>query len=332
MNKFETNTSQEIFSLIVTPNLTLVGGVSSIWSEISREVPRLRLFEYSKSSGITTRLIDTIRFLIIGNKSHCLFNTSLMTHSLIRDWFLSLFTDNYSIFWHGWDPSLMDAKVYRIILRMYLRRSIKVFVLSKAQEKQIYSLIDIINVQLVPTCSPVVQYSRNEGYTKPLRVLFCSRLEKTKGISELMTIISKLPDLELHVCGGGAEERLVENFAKNHENIYFYGYVRGEMKHELFTKCNVTCLPTSYPEGLPVNLIEAASYGHYIVSTRNAGITDHFCYDEMGELIDMDDWLELKRVLCGITREKLQIAEKFNVSYHSKNWTPKALYNQLIQL
>lgn len=317
------------YSLIVTPNLTLIGGVSSIWAEITREVPALRIFEYSKSSGIAIRLIDIIRFVFIGKKSNCLFNTSLMPNSLLRDWLLSLFTGNYSIFWHGWDDSLMDVMIYRIVLKTYLKRSSKVFVLSKAQTQQIVSLVDINNVELVPTCSPVVQYRRIESHPLRLRVLFCSRLEKTKGIAELMSIVSKLPTLELHVCGGGPEESLVEHFARNHENIHFYGFAKGDAKHELFSKCNVSCLPTFYPEGLPVTLIEAASYGHYIVSTRNAGIPDHFHSEEMGEIIDMKDWPALERALRNITTEKLQIAEQFNVSYHSENWTPTSLYDKL---
>ena len=61
---------------------------------------------------------------------------------------------------------------------------------------------------------------------------------------------------------------------KSLRNVHFHGRVAGVEKHRLFSLCNVSCLPTYYPEGLPVSLLEGSSYGHYIISTKNAGIVD----------------------------------------------------------
>ena len=322
------NNHDDAYSVIVTPCLSSIGGVASIWSEIRDECALKNIFQLSADSGIRSRCRDLFYFLGKKNRSKVLLNTSLMRKSLLRDWVLSMFCDQYSIYWHGWDKTIMSSIIYRVVLKRYLAKSQNSFVLARNIEIDIKELCPNARVKLVSTCSPTRQYVRN--ITKPAkRILFCSRLEKAKGIYELIEIVRRQSDCELHICGDGNELRGVKMRVKSLRNVHFHGRVAGVEKHRLFSLCNVSCLPTYYPEGLPVSLLEGSSYGHYIISTKNAGIVDHFDKPDMGVFLDQHDWQGLEQAIADLSTESIKRAAEFNPKHHALNWTPTKLYEQL---
>ena len=56
----------------------------------------------------------------------------------------------------------------------------------------------------------------------------------------------------------------------------FAGYVSGGAKRDLLARSHVFCLPTWHREGLPVSLVEAASFGLPVITRPAGGIGDFF--------------------------------------------------------
>lgn len=121
----------------------------------------------------------------------------------------------------------------------------------------------------------------------PLQLLFVGRIERDKGIVELLTALSELPELDFHlnICGKLADKSIeaeVENLkVKLGDKVSFLGYVVGEDKTKLFHNSDMLILP-SYHEGLPIVIMEALAVGCAIMSTRVGAIpevlSDENCY------------------------------------------------------
>lgn len=97
-------------------------------------------------------------------------------------------------------------------------------------------------------------------------VLFVGRLEKQKGIDNLMEVAKELPDIKFRIVGKGnseEEERLKKTATKN---VQFLGFKTGKELQNLFSHALVFCLP-SVAETFGIVLLEAMSSGCAIVST-----------------------------------------------------------------
>jgi glycosyltransferase involved in cell wall biosynthesis len=139
-------------------------------------------------------------------------------------------------------------------------------------------------------------YSNKLGINKHVidyKILFMSRVEKEKGIFELITatklLLSKGYNLTLNVAGEGKALRSIKNIVHNdsilkmHVNIL--GFVSGSAKESLLAASHIFCLP-SYTEGFPNIVLEAMASGLIPVVTTVGGIEDFFKNRGKGSLID----------------------------------------------
>ncbi len=126
------------------------------------------------------------------------------------------------------------------------------------------------------------QSQARQQKTQAMEVLFMSRVERNKGVFELIDAIGALiaenRAVHLTVAGDGTALSDAKEYAqKKHlsEHISFLGYVRSPSeKAELMHSAQVFCLPTSHDEGLPVSLMEAMGAGLAVISTRVGGIPE----------------------------------------------------------
>lgn len=149
----------------------------------------------------------------------------------------------------------------------------------------------------------------NKKETKHLQLLFVGRLERDKGIVELLTALSDMPELDFHlnICGKLAdisiENELERLKSKLGEKVSFLGYVVGEDKTRLFQNSDMLILP-SYREGLPIVIMEALAAGCAVMSTKVGAIpevlSDENCY-----------WIEIAS--ANSIKETLQSLQKDNL-------------------
>ena len=85
-------------------------------------------------------------------------------------------------------------------------------------------------------------------------------------------------------------------------------------------RCCVYVLP-SYHEGLPVSILEAMSYGEYIVSTKVGGIPEVVGKD-VGVLINPGDRKALKDVFDSIVCSGESLPERSLIRRHAQQYMP----------
>ena len=110
---------------------------------------------------------------------------------------------------------------------------------------------------------------------KNCTVLFLGVLIPRKGVSDLIKAIKEIRDskqlglLKFVIAGTGEKEEELKREAYDAglaDVVSFTGWVSGDKKKQLILDSQVLVSP-SYNEGLPISILEAASYGMPIVST-----------------------------------------------------------------
>ena len=118
----------------------------------------------------------------------------------------------------------------------------------------------------------------NSRSDKIRHFLFASRIMEEKGIIELIDGFRLLPNTyKLTILG--TIDKSIENHPSiigvingKFENINFFGFQR-EISSYLM-ECDCVVLPSKYPEGLPVILVEALSKGKFILTSNAPGCAD----------------------------------------------------------
>lgn len=100
--------------------------------------------------------------------------------------------------------------------------------------------------------------------THKLRLLFLSRMDKTKGIHNIPKIndylLNKNIDVEWVIMGNGPEKEFITDYIKNYKNFEYYTPKNITEIHSIAKTCDVYVLP-SYIDGLPVSMLESMSVG-----------------------------------------------------------------------
>ncbi|GAB4483417.1 MAG: hypothetical protein OHK0031_06680 [Anaerolineales bacterium] len=107
-----------------------------------------------------------------------------------------------------------------------------------------------------------------------LRLLFLSRLDRKKGLENLLEALTLLSDLpiSLSVFGTGHKAyqrsllKLAESFGLSQETIRFYGHADGQAKRDAFFNADVFILP-SYSENYGMVIAEALAQGLPVIAS-----------------------------------------------------------------
>jgi len=125
-------------------------------------------------------------------------------------------------------------------------------------------------------------------------ILFLSRIEKDKGIYELLRAYKMLQndselnhELHLDICGDGSE---IENIKKliaseKLKNVEIKGFVSGDAKKTVFENAHIFIFPSFHGEGMPNAVLEAMGFGLPVITTAVGGIVDFFVSGQNGYFI-----------------------------------------------
>ena len=184
--------------------------------------------------------------------------------------------------------------------KMGLRKASCVFFQNK-QNKKVFEEKKIVkgNTRLIPGSGVNTNNYAYQSYPEDGEVfhfLFVGRIMKDKGIEELLSateILSKEgKKLFLDVVGGCDEDysKLIDRYEKQ-GLIKYYG--EQEDVHSYYTNAQCVVLP-SYHEGMANVMLEAASTGRPIISTRIPGCQETFEEGVTGFGCDARDVISLK--------------------------------------
>jgi glycosyltransferase involved in cell wall biosynthesis len=194
-------------------------------------------------------------------------------------------------------------------IRRTLDRSSKVIALSESWATFLSAYAPGANINVVPNSVKVVDLPA-EPLEETGRILFLGRLEKRKGIFDLLAAVALLkhsfPMIKL-IIGGDGDLNIVK--AKAHElnideNVEVLGWINPDQKANELTRAAIFTLP-SYDEGLPMAMLEAMVMGKAIVVTPVGGIPEAVKHGQNGLLVPSGDINALASALSEVLQDRL---------------------------
>lgn len=213
------------------------------------------------------------------------FNFALCKASILRDaplvLFAKLIQKKIIIHLHGGEYLMQEKPPVwmRFILKRVFAGNIRIIVLSPIEEKAVLENYKVANVKVLPNCVDLKEasaFTRAYNATNPIKLLFMGRIRVDKGIEYIYQSLRILKNKEVpfkfYLAGAGPDEKeYIEKFSVLLGSAFeFKGVVSGLAKTEVLKSCDVFLLPSFFPEGLPMALLESMSFGLVPVVT-NAG-------------------------------------------------------------
>lgn len=294
--------------LINTPKLNCMGGIANYYFNLKELFVNDVKYNFIGGKGnsrfkIFFLLFNYLKFIyliIIYNPRIVHLNPSLDETSNLRDaiylLIAKLFNKKVLVFWRGWKLSV-EKRIngnYKVLFIYIYNKADAFCVLSSyfkeklsswGIEKPIFLETTLVSDQLFDRINIM-----NKTYDK-IRLLFLSRIRKEKGIFEVIEVFrilsKKYNNVELLIAGDGPEFNTIKKSVEQFDDakIRLLGYIRGEKKIEILTKCNIFILP-SYTEGMPNCILEAMAFGNCIITRPVGGIKDFFMNEKMGYITD----------------------------------------------
>jgi len=207
--------------------------------------------------------------------------------------------------WGGWARSVLTAATWLSArvpdATIVVSRSLAEHYALRYGRKAWYIPNGVVN----PTRRPADEITRRFGLHGGDYFLFVGRLVPEKAPDLLIRAFLRLPgNLRLLVAGGSSftDEyvRSLRSLAATDPRVLFPGYVYGPTLDELYSNAAAFVLPSSL-EGLPLTLLEAASYGIPVVASDIPPHLEVVGSDEPGRrLFATGDDLGLLRALIRV--------------------------------
>jgi len=114
------------------------------------------------------------------------------------------------------------------------------------------------------------------GTIKKYDALFVSRIEKGKGLEDLIMsipkIVTNIPNFLVAVAGTGSNLESCKKLAITlgvQQHIVWLGHIKNNMLSEIFDQSKMFVFTSHFPEGMPMSMIEAMLNGLPVVTTKN---------------------------------------------------------------
>ena len=242
-------------------------------------------------TGLNTSLIpEKIKIIQINKRS--IFNLLNLCYEILKSDFVYIFFPGTKGYWIAIFCYIFSKK-YGIYIRgllnvnsRYLKFCIKYSFINNVVQglgqelSSVYSNINIIKPMtgiFNQSASSDLKFTRYIN-KKPQRFIFVGRIERDKGVFELIEAFKNLSfkykNIKLSLIGiGTAFGEIKRRINKIHySNISLEGLISDlELLKEIYKSADVLILPT-YHEGFPRALYEAGSFGIVLISTSVGGI------------------------------------------------------------
>lgn len=294
--------------LIVVPPLYILGGVALHYAGLKNywegNVEYYQSFKIVRGANRMFAkvwlLLDIINFFFIilfKNPDVVVFNLSLKKGFYSRILYqrvVKILGKKMVIFIHGWNVDsenmLLTAKGKWMMRQadgiIVLAQQFKDKLLKYGINKKILLTTTKVDDALVGDFNVV----SDRDYSGK-NILFVSRIEKEKGIYEVVNTYAllkpKYKDLKLTFVGDGTELGALKECVaeKGLQDVRFTGRLDGMELAKEYKAANFFFFP-SYGEGLPTVVLEAMAFGLPVFSRKVGGLVDFFENDKMGYITD----------------------------------------------
>jgi len=343
--------------LIIGPyGSELKGGISTVLNSYNENFPGIRIIGTIKKNTIIGNILPF--FISIGKMVFILLSKPqikiIHIHGASRGSFfrkyiiflLAKYTFNKKIIYHihggefhiFYKQSLFHTKHG---IKHLINNSNAIIVLSKSWYTFFRDTFNPRNIFIVNNMiKEPNDIPERKLISKHVQFLFIGRLDKRKGIYELLEathrLKSKRPGLfKVIICGDGKEMKGIThriNELNLNDYMILKGWVTGELKDKILSESDIFVLPT-YNEALPLSIIEAFSYKIPAIASKVGGIPEIVTSHENGILIKPRDITDLLSAMEYFILNPTKIAEYGLSSFNVINkYLPKTVKPQLIDI
>lgn len=274
--------------VLVSPLPPPIGGIASWTQEYMKYIEEKKIKCHLINSAVIGDRVDTERVSYMAeirrmirlrrelkywtrkeNNTIVHYNASCFTKGLIRDLFVLSGVKVPIVYQcHCNLDTNLDNKFAKILFRLVCKKISAVCVLNSSSETTAKYYHK--NVFYVPNFIREVYCKQKNINDRIEKVCFVGRVEKKKGIRELLDAAKKLPEIEFNVIGPIKDEEF-KNI--NMLNVNFWGAVENKDVFKILNDMDVYVLP-SYSEGFPLGVLEAMSCGLPVVASDVGSIKD----------------------------------------------------------
>lgn len=218
-------------------------------------------------------------------------NPSLCARCFFRELILiviaKLMRRRVVVFFRGWDKGfeqtvsrklnwLFKAVYCHVDAMIVLAREFEETVRKWGYKGPVYCETTTVDETLLEGVDPFLRSRSGREWN----VLFLARVEKNKGVYDLVDAALQLKDMPVKfvVGGDGGEKEALQQYAaaKKCQNIEFPGYLRGDEKIAAYRSADVFLFPSYHGEGMPNSVLEAMAFGLPVITCPVGGIKDFF--------------------------------------------------------
>lgn len=340
--------------LVVGPDMNDPGGVAnyykSVFPRLSCDDIEVHYLEVGSTHGRESRfhfLTDQQRFrdaMATYDPDIVHLNPSLVIKSFIRDGLFLYYAKKQRasvlVFFRGWQVSFERyvSSVLRWYFNLTYRRADMFIVLSSSFSRRLTNWGIKVPIHLGNTVVAdeilenfdLDQKARDIETSDEIKLLFLARLEKEKGVLEVLyaviNLIDKGFDVALTIAGDGPViedlRGIVSKKPEYRKRISIAGYVKGQDKVEIYEKHHIFCFPSLYAEGMPNSIMEAMGFAMPVITCPVGGIADFFEDNVMGVLIQNRtiDAIANAIEILSVDRAKLAKMARYNHEYANKRF------------
>lgn len=252
-----------------------------------------------------------------------------LTRPTIIAYYLNYLTKiEYYIQGHG-----SDIYIYPPInIKNILKKAKKIITISNANKNYIQKKFDLTEDKIKVFrlgANPPKGLKLKDYIKREHKLVYIGRLEKVKGIDILLESLKDIRDelnkleYKIEIYGLGSLEKYIRNFLIDN-NMTSYVFFKGWLsQEEIYKTLNNSkgILLSSYSEGLPVILMQAASQGTPIIATDVGGVNEILYENENGILCKSTTSKDFsKSILKFIKNSKKEEFVKKNIEIYKEKY------------
>lgn len=136
-------------------------------------------------------------------------------------------------------------------------------------------------------------------------LLFVGYLTHRKGVYDLIKAFKRIKDADvaLVIVGAGKLQERLERLTDGADNIFFPGYIDGDLKAEYYQISDIFVLP-SYIDPWPVVVLEAMMHNLPVITTTGAGCTADLIDEGNVVIIKPGDVAALQKAMEHLIRDE----------------------------
>lgn len=252
------------------PHFHRIGGVVAV--PVNDSVARITLdFNLARQVG---EILDTQRFDVL--HLHEPFMPALPLTVLRMSAAANVAT------FHAFAKSNLGYYYGRRFFRPYLKRLHRTIAVSRPAREFLLQYFPTANPEIIPNGVDTATFRPDHTAIRHLRdgllnVLFVGRLEKRKGLRDLVLgfrdLQQRVGGVRLVIVGDGPLRSTVESLVALHrlENVVMAGYVPAEVLPRYYASADIACFPATGGESFGVVILEAMASGLPVVATEVPG-------------------------------------------------------------